>query len=294
MTILADGTVTFTGKVRIDNLSVGMLSIDGFDATHSAQGAIDTLRDLISQAQQTQQVLGDASPSSHLSLTSDTINSFNHGIATESGTIEDTLTIRLKAVVNGTLEVLSEAFFRGPVFFFADVFFKTPPTFSSDTAGTAVISRFSQSVDVVFEKPYKTPPVVSLTLTSETAATDSAFLDDGAKPIVTNVTERGFTAWISSPALRDYEYNWIAISVENKKRTVGRSLDPSVAGASTESPTPIPPLPSVTPTPTLIETSEQQSSPSASSTGPPPDTVNDFGLFQSETSASGGLDYLSP
>jgi hypothetical protein len=142
---------------------------------------------------------------------------------------------------------------------------------------------------------------------SETAATDSAFLEDGTKALLTNVTEKGFTIWLPYPALRDYEYNWIAIAVDNKKRTVGKRID-VVAGLTTDKiqpttviPTPADFLNALLPTPQVIPidesvaTSSAEASSSALTThNPQPTTTpppqSGLHLFDSGiTSASGGL-----
>jgi hypothetical protein len=150
-------------------------------------------------------------------------------VATASGNLTDsinTFRVRLMAIIEGTLEVVGEAIFRSPVSFFSDVFFKKAPTFSSDTAGIAVIPKYQTTVDVVFEQAYKEPPVISLQLTAE-SATMSAFLEEGKGVVVTNVTTTGFTIALPNPAFMDYEYNWIAIAVDNKRKTMGRRIDDS-------------------------------------------------------------------
>ena len=64
---------------------------------------------------------------------------------------------------------------RMAVEFFANVIFKGRVTFNNDTAGIAIIPKWSQKVTVPFEKPYDKPPIVniSLVLDEATSSLDS-------------------------------------------------------------------------------------------------------------------------
>jgi hypothetical protein len=285
----ADGSVTFTGKVRIEDLSVGRLTIDGVDEVASLSAEMAYLRDLFSQSQSV--ILNSDSGSSEstssgiFAFDSEAFESFDSGFATPSATETDSLAVRMSAIIQGTLDVLGEAIFRSPVSFLSSVIFKTAPIFPTDTAGIAVIPKYQTTVDIEFEKPYKTVPVISLQLTGETA-TMSAFLQEGKNAVVTNVTEHGFTIALPDPALTDYEYNWIAIAVDNKKKTVGRIIDDGsmIFPKTSKQPVPTPtsdfssgslPLP----TPTL--------SPNPTAT-PSGTTISDF---SPSSTASGGLSF---
>jgi len=148
-----------------------------------------------------------------------------------------------------TLQVLGSSIFSGPVEFLSKVMFNGKVTFDTDTAGSALLPKWTTSVDVAFETPYETPPVVSVTMLRN-EATDSAFL---ALPVaVSNVTERGFTIVTDLPSPRDQEFNWIALAVKNKRRTIGKQIalpdgEGELLGTTSASP-------SATPVPTVIPT----------------------------------------
>jgi hypothetical protein len=136
------------------------------------------------------------------------------------------------------LVVKGEVVFEQALTVLGNVTFKGKITVNNDTAGTAVIPKYGTSVDIAFDKPYDSPPMVMLTLAVD-SATDSAFLSDGAKAAVANVTQSGFTIVLDSPTLRDLTYNWFAFTVENGRKTVGKPLDGLAPDLTQISPTPM-------------------------------------------------------
>ena len=162
------------------------------------------------------------------------------------------LIIKGRATFEQTTEFLSDVFFRGNVKFLGGTTFLNGVTFNNDTGGVAVIPKSTASVEVKFAKPYQNAPIVTITLVLK-EATDSAFLAEAAKAAVAEVTASGFTIVLDQPVPRDLEYNWFALSVEDVRRTVGKSLDDQFLGSeTTPTPTPVPTLsPTPMPEPTL-------------------------------------------
>jgi hypothetical protein len=163
-------------------------------------------------------------------------------------TLWNNLVVKGEAIIEKTLTVLGNVTFKGKV------------TFSGDTAGSAVIPKFALTVDVPFVKPFETTPFVMITQTVKDA-TDSAFLSDGGKAVVSNVKTTGFTIVLDELSPRDLEYNWFAFSVDNPRKIMGKSIDallglPSATETPTptKEPTPIPSdtIPTYMPTPTGI------------------------------------------
>ncbi len=148
------------------------------------------------------------------------------------------------ALVEGTLKVLGESTFVGRV------------TYNNDTAGIAVIPRSTTSVDVTFDKPFAAPPVVTISLNLR-EATDRAFFPDAVKAAVAHVRAEGFTIVLDAPVPRDLEYSWIALSIQDPKRVVGKGLGGNDGGDAMipqDQPTPTPTFIEVTPTITLAPT----------------------------------------
>ena len=207
------------------------------------------------------------------------------GVASQSATLTfDNATLDV-LVHLGALEVTGEATFKAKTLFEAlvefvgDVLFRNRVTFNNDTAGIAVVPRSTTSVDVTFDKPYENPPVVTISLLY-TEATDSAFLADAVNAAVANVKETGFTIVMEAPVPRDIEYSWIALSIKDAKRTVGKGLGeggatnlPAVSPSATLTPTATPvPTPTSTPSPTATPLPTATATPTATPTPTPTPT----------------------
>lgn len=154
-------------------------------------------------------------------------------------------------LIDDIREFLSDVFFRAPVRFLSDVFFdgnvrlagklsiekeatfSGQLTFPDNMAGTGIISQYTKSVDIVFDQPFTTVPVVTISLMNE-EATNSAFLTEGFAAAVNAVTPRGFTISIDTLAIRDYTYNWIAVAVANKQETRSHSPLSEILGLDDE------------------------------------------------------------
>ncbi len=154
--------------------------------------------------------------------------------------------------VESILERVKNILLRSPLEFFGRIFFASRVTFNADTAGSAVIPSWGNSVRIQFAEPYDKAPVVTLSLVIPESS-QSAFLSDGVKAAVSDVTPAGFTILLDTPAPRDLMFNWIAIDVKDKVTSWGESVLPAVS--------PVPSTP--TPVPTLKPTETPVSSPSA-------------------------------
>jgi len=134
----------------------------------------------------------------------------------------------------------------GAVTFVGDVTFLGKVKFNKDTAGTAIISTYSDQVDVKFQNTYDVAPIVNMNLIVDVS--DSAFIEEGQKAYLTNVTPEGFSIKLPTLAMRDFIYNWIAINVNQENVTKSQSLiqqiinniTPTETPVATESPTIIP------------------------------------------------------
>lgn len=110
-----------------------------------------------------------------------------------------TLDLSQGIVVNG------DANFKGKSFFWDNISFFGRPTYNNDSAGFAVIPAGTTAVEVVFDKPYETQPVITINPQANVKSTTS-----------------GFTISIDKPALQDIEFNWAAFSVKDAKKSIGK------------------------------------------------------------------------
>ena len=174
------------------------------------------------------------------------------------------LTLQTLAVSGGvtfksTVDFAGQATFNNLVDFFgtvvthARVYLSGGVTFDSNTGGTAIISAYSDHVDVHFAQAYEVAPIVTTTLTLPDSA-DKTFIDMGVQAVTTKVTKDGFTILLPTLAARDFTYHWIAIAVKDSTVTKSPSPIGDIIGAQTATP-------SATITPTVSITSE--ASPSA-------------------------------
>ena len=185
-------------------------------------------------------------------------------IATLSATISQQLSVAqfhmLEAdgavTFKSTVEFQGQAAFAAlaeffdTVVFHSTVRFEKAPLMSKSTAGVAIISEMSDEVHVTFDAPYEKTPIVTFSMAP--TATDSSFLAEGQKAYFSEITKEGFTLKLPVLAIRDYTYNWIAITTNGESVTKSispiKSIIEQVAGAATESAT-ITPTAAVTPPP---------------------------------------------
>ena len=200
---------------------------------------------------------------------------------------------------NSVNEFAGETSFDGLTYFNANVDFAksikfedtveftVPPLFNSDTAGFAVIKAGSDKVDVVFDKPYVTQPIVTVNITFEdngNSMTDeqvASFFGEDIKSVVVNKTQSKFTIEINKVATEDIKFSWIALAVKDPKifESVISGLiistptsSPSTPAQTTSSPTPAVTTPA--PTPMTTSTPDTSSSTPTSSPSTPAQTTS--------------------
>ncbi|MCX6792024.1 MAG: SH3 domain-containing protein, partial [Candidatus Gottesmanbacteria bacterium] len=275
----AAGNGYFAGTITADKIRVSQ--IEGLDLTSLLYSASSSGNIL------TQPVVSDG-----LALTGDLTASgsstFNGpALFSELVTFIKDLIVQGQVAINGSLKVLGDVIFGGHL------------TVNTDTAGIAVIPSSAMSVDVPFEKPFTEPPIVTITLVLP-EATDSAFLAEGAKAAVTNVTTNGFTIVLADPVPRDLMYNWFVLAVTGGRRIVGKTIDGSgststllmgttssilgdtiVTPSATLTPT-LTPTPTATPSPTLTPTATPVPTATPAPTPTPSSSTNTLTLLSND------------
>jgi len=109
------------------------------------------------------------------------------------------------------------SFFRSLVEFWNNVIFRgtvkfeTTPEFNQNTAGFAVINKYSDSIEITFDSEFNVTPIVNITLEGE------APLGSGYGFMVTNRSEKGFTIKLNRLADEDVKFSWIALAVKDPK-----------------------------------------------------------------------------
>lgn len=138
--------------------------------------------------------------------------------------------------------------------------------------GNATIPTFSDTVDVVFDKPFTDQPVVTFSLMID--SNNTTFIKEGQQAYLQDVSKDGFTLKLPELSPRDFTYTWTAVAVPKMTITRGKSLiqslinnqgqssgSASISPTLTLTPTPSEPTKSPTPTPTLTVTPTASPSP---------------------------------
>jgi hypothetical protein len=100
--------------------------------------------------------------------------------------------------------------FAGDTYFTGRVTFRDP-----DVAGRATISELTDRVDVVFENPFSSPPIITYSLITDPA--NSTYLDVGRAVTLIDVTASGFSLLLDTIAPRDYTYHYFVQSAPNAR-----------------------------------------------------------------------------
>ena len=186
----------------------------------------------------------------------------NHVSTMMNVTVLQTLEAQGAVTFKSTVEFKGPAAFKAlaeffdNVIFHGNVSFEKAPLMSKSSAGTAIISAYSDHVDVHFYSSYEVAPIVTATLTAADA-TDKSFLDMASQAEVINITKDGFTILLPTLAARDFAYNWIAVAVKDSIVTKSSSPIGDVIGAQTA--TPSADIISATPSATVIDASPSAS-----------------------------------
>lgn len=138
--------------------------------------------------------------------------------------------------------------------------------------GNATIPTFSDTVDVVFDKPFTDQPVVTFSLMID--SNNTTFIKEGQQAYLQDVSKDGFTLKLPELSPRDFTYTWTAVAVPKMTITRGKSLiqglinnqgqssgSASISPTPTLTPTPSEPTKSPTPTPTVTVTPTVSPSP---------------------------------
>jgi len=130
----------------------------------------------------------------------------------------------LTSVSTPNLIVSDFASFFGDTIFNKNVQFKTPPTFDSNTAGSAIIKKGTDKVNIVFNTEYQNAPFVTASISFDNVASTSAdqniilenhIIAGNYTYFITRKTSQGFTIVLNKPAAEDIDFSWIALSVNN-------------------------------------------------------------------------------
>jgi hypothetical protein len=135
-------------------------------------------------------------------------------------TIEGNLIIKGKTTFENETLFNKVATFFSNVIFRGKVSFEDTVAFNKDAAGIAIIEQNSDHVDIIFDKEYEQPPLITATMVHEGEATASAILKTF---YVTNKTTKGFTIKLDVETLDDTSFNWLAVAVIDPK--TARSSD---------------------------------------------------------------------
>jgi hypothetical protein len=279
-TLTASGSAVFAGSITAQSVKAN--TIEGLTVINHS---IDDLSAAYSTLASASAVLSSVLSASDSGLTvSGPFAARGAALFTNAATFMNDVLVKGNTTIYGLVSVMGQAIFQSPVSFAADVLFSGHMTVNRDTAGAAIIPASSSSVDVIFDVPYKSTPIVTLSL-NLSEATDSAFMAEAIHAAVAHVTTKGFTIVLESPVPKDLTYSWFAIAVDQMKTTVGKSIYgtvvtgptptgvPMTLGAESGPVTPSATVaPSATPVPTAAPTPTAGLTPSPTQT-PTPDTL---------------------
>jgi len=212
MTFDSLGNATFTGTLTADKIKANQ--IEGLELFVNNISAIPTSQAAVSAEPENNSV---ATPSTEQTPEADSIDKLRVATATVTLklNVDGSLNVDGGLTVDGPSEFNGESIFNklatfiDKVIFRKDVEFTGTPTFNSDTAGFATITENQKEVEVKFDKPYESLPVVTLTVKN------GRFVQYAYK----DLTKTGFTIVLSEPATNQVDIAWTALSVRNSNTT---------------------------------------------------------------------------
>ncbi|MFO0703360.1 MAG: tail fiber domain-containing protein [Patescibacteria group bacterium] len=151
----------------------------------------------------------------------DTLKSNIASLATISDSI---VTFGKRVVFEATAQFENSAIFNSSV-----IFNKRLVQNDGDVAGVATIRALTRKIDIKFDQPYETIPIINLTL-NVANEDDTLFLSD-LRPAVTNVSKDGFTIILSESTARDIDISWIAVAAPRYKISKGESIIEATSSA---------------------------------------------------------------
>jgi trimeric autotransporter adhesin len=134
--------------------------------------------------------------------------------------------------------------------------------FDKDMAGTAVIKKDSDRVQIDFEKEYEQKPAINISMETNDINTLTQIFGENYQYLIANKNTKGFTIVINKNAKEDITFSWVAIAAKDAK-TFYSQITPAPTPTPTHveqiTPTDIPtstifPTPAATPIPTLEPT----------------------------------------
>lgn len=212
-----------------------------------------------------------ASVSSTLQLNQSLTNNGSLKIVGDTVIIEGGLKINNLSAVNTIITIQSDVNFIGR------------PYFTNDTAGFAVITSSTRSVDIAFDRDYLEQPIVnaSISINSATTSLDSsatsteeAVFDNDIRYVITNKSVHGFTIILNKNAPTDIPFSWIALAVHSAKTFSSLVPTPEVTVLNTDntSNAPIVDSSSSTSTPAISTSTQPDNTPVAPTTTTPTTT----------------------
>ncbi len=223
------GNAKFTGTVTANKLKANQ--IEGLeiltDKISSLQSLVDS-QQLSGDPDLTGPTHGGSGDQSVLSAATNAdaeasgiINLSNLNIQTVTVTLDLSVGGMLYArgglTVDGLAQFNGESIFDKLVTFKTDINLEGRATFNNDAGGFAVIHSGQSSVDVIFDKPYDKPPVISLGIKNGRFAqyAYTEIKEDPTDP--NNLKIKGFKIILSAPANEDIEFAWTALSIKDAK-----------------------------------------------------------------------------
>ncbi|MCL4416962.1 MAG: hypothetical protein M1365_09745, partial [Actinobacteria bacterium] len=138
------------------------------------------------------------------------------------------LAVEKGIIVSGPAKFKDETIFEKLVTFISKVVFKDDvkfdgtATFNKDTAGTAIVRKGADTVEIIFEKEFKNTPIItaSVILDKENdqekqKQTEQVTLGSDAKYVLANRNSKGFTIKLNNPTKIDMQFSWTAFSIDN-------------------------------------------------------------------------------
>ena len=215
MPVLAATTTSFWSQVAsvfsalmgtsTDEAASSTESVATEDTATSSPGVVITF-DQSGNAQFAGEVVSEKVSTGALSVT---------GVATFAGGLE----VAQLGSTTTTMSILSDSIFFGR------------PYFTSDTGGTAIITKGAKEVNVTFDRDYIEAPIVSASLAFGTTTNDAAIeavLGEGVPYAVTKRDVHGFTIRLGKKAPADMTFNWIALAIKDSKEFTSRTVEEDV------------------------------------------------------------------
>ena len=156
-----------------------------------------------------------------------------------SGLINGVLNV-IDSITSGNLIVSMWADFLGSVIFRGDVHFLGTPKFSQDTAGTSIIKKGEDRVEVKFEKEYEKNPEITANIVFDEGSQvdDGKILEQNYSLIISKRSAKGFFIRLNKPAVEDISVSWAALAVVREDRV--ENPEPTLSKEPTATVIPIP------------------------------------------------------